>query len=257
MTSETAQEFRGSQRHLLDLISHPNYVVLMNDLLAGVATITNSECRIPTGHGAPNEWELPQFISTHCAAWLDVERVRGWWLPTQPGGKDAKGATWDLLSTCRMNGQNGLLLVEAKAHESELSFAGKALNPAASDQSKLNHAHIAGALQQANRGLRALLGNDASLRIDSHYQLANRLAWAWKLAECGVPVVLLYLGFTGDTYFNDHFKDGDHWQRAMGAYMSGVVPSGLPGRTVGTTGRGSFVMLVKDSPVSQSSPVRR
>ena len=121
----------------------------------------------------------------------------------------------------------------------------------------MNHAHIAGALQEANRGLRALLGNDVSLRIDSHYQLANRLAWAWKLADCGVPVVLLYLGFTGDTYFNDHFKDGDHWQRAMGAYMNGVVPSGLPSRTVGTVALGSFVMLVKESPVSQSSPARQ
>ena len=200
---------------------------------------------------------MPQFIGTHCAALLDVERVRGWWLPTQPGRKDAKGATWDLLSTCRVNGQNGLLLVEAKAHESELSLAGKRLKLVASEQSKLNHAHIEGALREANRGLRALLGNDVNLSIDSHYQLANRLAWTWKLADCGVPVVLLYLGFTGDTYFNDHFTNGDHWQQAMRAYMGGVVPSGLPGRTVGTSGLGSLVMLVKDSPVSQSSPVRR
>jgi hypothetical protein len=174
--------------------------------------------------------------------------VQRWWLPKQPNGKDAKGATWDLLSTCRVNGQRGLLLVEAKAHESELSFAGKTLKPSASEQSKLNHVHITGALQEANRALRLLLGDEVNLTIKSHYQLANRLAWTWKLADCGVPVVLLYLGFTGDTYFNDHFRDGDHWQRAMRAYMSGVVPLSLPGRTVNTAGHGSFVMLVHSLP---------
>jgi hypothetical protein len=186
-----------------------------------------------------------------------MQRVQRWWLPQQPGGKDAKGATWDLLSTCRVNGQSGLLLVEAKAHESELSFAGKSLKPSASEQSKLNHAHITGALQEANRGLRALLGDDINLTIESHYQLANRLAWTWKLADCGVPVVLLYLGFIGDTHFKDYFRDADHWQRAMGACMNGVVPLSLPGRTVSTAGRGSFVMLVKAAGVPQSSQACR
>jgi hypothetical protein len=43
-------------------------------------------------------------------------------------------------------------------------------------------------------------GSD-TLTADSHYQLANRLASAYKVASAGIPVVLLYLGFTGDTYF--------------------------------------------------------
>ena len=246
MSTQTVKELRGSQRHLLDLISHPNYVAVMNSLLAGFATVTESECRIPTGHVAPSEWEIPAFAAKHCAMWFDVERVNNWWLPPQQ--RKVRGATWDLLSTCRVNGRNGLLLVEAKAHKTELSFAGKNLKPSASEQSKLNHTHIAGALQEANCGLRSLLGDEVNLSIESHYQLANRLAWTWKLADCGVPVVLLYLGFTGDTYFADHFKDGDHWQRAMGAYMQGVVPVGLPGHTVELGGRGSFVMLVRSLP---------
>jgi hypothetical protein len=62
-------------------------------------------------------------------------------------------------------------------------------------------------------------------------------------------VVLLYLGFTGDTYFRDHFKDADHWQRVMGAYIHGVIPEGLPGVTVSTNRGGSFTMLVESIPV--------
>lgn len=34
---------------------------------------------------------------------------------------------------------------------------------------------------------------------DSYYQLSNRFAWTWKLASLGVPVVLLYLGFSNAT----------------------------------------------------------
>jgi len=36
---------------------------------------------------------------------------------------------------------------------------------------------------------------DVRLDRDSHHQLANRLAFTWKLATLGIPVVLLY--FTG------------------------------------------------------------
>ena len=31
---------------------------------------------------------------------------------------------------------------------------------------------------------------------ESHYQLANRLAFACKITSLGIPTVLVYLGFT-------------------------------------------------------------
>lgn len=34
-----------------------------------------------------------------------------------------------------------------------------------------------------------------SLSADSHYQLSNRFAFAWKVAAMGIPVVLVYLAF--------------------------------------------------------------
>ena len=36
-----------------------------------------------------------------------------------------------------------------------------------------------------------------SAEVDSHYQMSNRFAWAWKLTELGIPVILAYLRFIG------------------------------------------------------------
>jgi hypothetical protein len=68
---------------------------------------------------------------------------------------------------------------------------------------------------------------------DSHYQLSNRLAFAWKLASLGVPTVLLYLGFTGDDGIRDvgaPFADSGHWMTALNAYFDGVAAAPLLGR---------------------------
>ena len=37
----------------------------------------------------------------------------------------------------------------------------------------------------------------------NHYSLCNRVAWAWKLAQLGVPVVWVYLGFLNATEMLD------------------------------------------------------
>ncbi len=62
--------------------------------------------------------------------------------------------------------------------------------------SKRNHAQIGRAISEASLGLKDTM-DGWNLSRDSHYQLANRFAWAWKLASMGVPVVLVYLGFLG------------------------------------------------------------
>ena len=235
-------KLRGSKQHLLTLISDPNYVAAMNRLLSGFATVTSDECRVPAGCDAPGECGLPHFLAAHCATWFDTQHVQNWWLPQQSTGRPPKGVTWDLLSTCTVSQRRGLLLVEAKAHKSE-SWS----RPSA--QSKVNHSHIVRVLQEVNRGLRAVVGDSVNITIDSHYQLANRLAWTWKLAECGLPVVLLYLGFIGDTHFRDCFRHDDHWQGVMKVHLEGSVPLDLPGRTITVGSTGSFVLLVKSMPV--------
>jgi hypothetical protein len=97
-----------------------------------------------------------------------------------------------------------------------------------SEDSKRNHDNISDQISQASAGLMKSCGPGFNLSINSHYQLANRLTYLWKMAECGVPTVLLYLGFTGDDSFKGYLRDDRHWQRVMGGYMQGIVPHSLP-----------------------------
>ena len=163
-----------------------------------------------------------------------------WWVT----GRGTR-PTWDLLCHPIVSEKPGLLLVEAKAHEGELDWAGKRLQPSAKLASKVNHAQIADCIRETNVALNKLCDGVFGLDVDSHYQLANRIAYAWKLADLGLPVVLLYLGFTHDNYFDDYIRDDAHWQRVMGGYMQGVVPQQFPERVHNLASGGSLQMLVR------------
>jgi len=249
---------RGSAKHILEWLECDQFRHAFNTLTADAsASIHPNDKWQPFGKAnkdACRELEIPAFCAKHFADLPLNSSLKHWWLPPQADGKTRKGATWDLLSSCTIKGKKGLLLVEAKAHANELKYSGKSLLPTASIQSQLNHEHIRRNLNEVSDKLNESTGGGFDLSIDSHYQLANRLAWAWKLADCGVPVVLLYLGFIGDTYFrSDYLKDADHWQRAMGTYMHGVVPKDLPGRTISGQAGGSFTLLVKSLPITERS----
>jgi hypothetical protein len=136
---------------------------------------------------------------------------------------------WDLAATCTIEGQRGLVLVEAKAHAKELSPAGKVLRKDASENSRENHERIGQAIEEARQALDPIVPG-VRISRDTHYQLSNRVAWAWRLATLGVPTILMYLGFVGDTGIDDvgpHFENEDHWQRTIREYMEGVIPAGL------------------------------
>ena len=113
----------------------------------------------------------------------------------------------------------------------ELSTAGKLLRSDASQNSHQNHAHIGAAIDEACAAWRR---TDPRVTIsrDTHYQLANRLAFTWKLASLGISVVLLYLGFTGDEGIRDAgkpFADDADWRRAFGYYVEHSFPVDLVG----------------------------
>ena len=65
--------------------------------------------------------------------------------------------------------------------------------------------------------------------------------------------MLLYLAFTGDTYFKDAIRDADHWQQLMRGYLHGVVPSDLPGRVLPHPSGGALTLLVGALPVTAVS----
>jgi len=108
------------------------------------------------------------------------------------------------VSTCKIAGRDGLLLIEAKAHDRELEEEGK--RPGDSD----NHKQIGAAIEEANRELNAIIPGWHLSRY-SHYQLSNRFTWAWKLAALGTPTILAYVGFLGATEMVDQGQPLRRW----------------------------------------------
>lgn len=215
-----AKHYSGSQKHLLDLLDldlRPSFNPLLEPF--GVS-INEEDIFRPIGRDDPKEFYLPQFCKEFCDGQFDFSPIVDWWVPSQ-----YRPPTWDLISTCSVNGSFGMLLVEAKAHKDELDWSGKTLAPTASVGSKENHKQIKNCIAGANSALLKTCDGIFNLAIDSHYQLTNRVAHLWKLACCNIPVVLLYLGFLGDAGIrHSYFRDDEHWQRSIGGYLDGVVP---------------------------------
>lgn len=178
--------------------------------------------------------------------------LRKWWLAVD---RAAKTPTWDIASTCEIAGKRGLLLVEAKAHKKELSPSGKLYT---SKNNPRNHEQIGQAIAEANAGLERATGNPWHLSRDSHYQLSNRFAWAWKLASLGVPVVLVYLGFLNA---QDMANEGSlfhcytDWERALKTYGDGVVDNSCWGKRWDIDGT-ALIPLIRtiDQPFDPSAP---
>jgi hypothetical protein len=159
------------------------------------------------------------------------EKVTSWWLAVRAG---ANTPNWDMASTCIIGEKNGLLLVEAKAHDAELKKDGKPRDKDASDGSDRNHEQIGRAISAASAGLNEAMAG-WNLSRDSHYQLANRFAWAWQLASMGVPVLLVYLGFLCATEVNDlgkPFADYADWSRVVLEHSRNIVPQRAWGQDI-------------------------
>ena len=63
---------------------------------------------------------------------------------------------------------------------------------------------------------------------DSHYQMSNRFAWAWKLTDLSIPVVLVYLGFLEAGEMADRgepFGDHDAWDALVRAHSAPLCPA--------------------------------
>ena len=121
------------------------------------------------------------------------DKLCKWWLTHRRG---ARLPTWDLVvSASNSSGRPALVLVEAKAHATELSSEGKLLvgrlTAEMQKRSNENHQRIAEAIAEAATALRALIPQIALSR-DESYQFANRMAFAWKLASLGIPVGLVF-----------------------------------------------------------------
>jgi hypothetical protein len=152
------------------------------------------------------------------------EKIKdNWWLTPKKGGNTPN---WDLVSSCTLdNGDKALIIVEAKAHKGELDKSGKKLKSDASADSKANHESIKKAIEEANDGLNKAYGSKRfDISVDKCYQLSNRFAFAWKLAELEIPVILVYLGFINATEMDNYFDDYDDWKEALLKHSKGIIP---------------------------------
>ena len=199
-----AVRHQGSRGHLLDLLDCGDWWARLNPLIASADACLDEDSRhVPISSKADTEWSLKKFCRAYCASDMEVDRFASWWV------RSGTPPTWDLIATCKIDRRPGLLIVEAKAYENEMHREGKQLPTSDTDgidisdlsrglaRSLINHGYIGRCIHEARDALRAHIPTIAIDR-DSSYQLSNRIASAWKLADCGMPVVLLYLGFTGD-----------------------------------------------------------
>ena len=152
------------------------------------------------------------------------ERLEEWWLATR-----ATTPNWDIASTCRINGKQGLILVEAKAHGAELTKQDDC-----GSENPENVKQIGKAISEASRSLQARTENKWKLSPEGYYQLSNRFAWSWKLATLKIPVVLVYLGFLNacemDSPDTKLFCSEPEWQRVLRTYCEGKVDNSCWGK---------------------------
>lgn len=214
---------KGSRKHVLDLIDNPDFVSIMNKILFPFDVVLEDKKTLrPKGYIDTSEFRLQRYSNEHKLVNL-FPNLKGfnfntWWNPH--GGS---APTWDMISLCKLNGKDALLLVEVKAHTNEFDTYGKKEKDTPTDGSEANQKNIKKRIKEACDDLKNT-STGFNVSIDTHYQLSNRVAFSWKLNQLNIPVVLLYLGFTGDTYFKDYFTDESHWEKEFKHYLNGIVP---------------------------------
>jgi hypothetical protein len=234
--------YNGSRRDVLLLLGSSGYADALNQALEGSGTVVReSDRRRPIGPANDTEYELPEFCREYLDGWFDVRQLEPpqWWIAT--GGRFATTPNFDLLSTATIEGSPGILLVEAKAHHSELETGGK---PLKQNSSVANHHRIGESISMANDALNAVAAGFALSR-DRFYQVSNRVSWGWRLASLGVPVTLLYLGFVQDPYWPlDGFRASVEWRDAARGYLANVVPDHVVGQRLRIGARGSLAIAI-------------
>ena len=110
------------------------------------------------------------------------------------------------------------------------------------------------ALARSQLGVAAFrLGTASHQSRDHKYQLSNRFAWAWRLADLGIPVALLYLGFLNAQDMGDIdpelFRSAEQWADAVREYGKGVVDNACWGQWLDIGGTPLLPLLrVYDQP---------
>ncbi len=217
-----AANHNGSRRDVLLLLDSPRYAEVLNSALTGTGTVISAgDVHRPIGAIDDREYELPEFSREYLNGRFEYQQIAepAWWIVKR--NARTRTPNFDLISTATVCGIPGVLLVEAKAHHGELETCGKAFR---SSSNLANHQKIGESIAIANRALNAFTSG-FKLSRDVFYQVSNRMAWGWRLASLGVPVIVLYLGFVQDAYWPaDQFKSSEDWMQAARDYLGKLCP---------------------------------
>jgi hypothetical protein len=248
---------RGSRKHILDWLELGDepFRTSLNQLLAGTgAEVRDTDPWLPRNRCSPKEARLESDNLGVLTKQIQSQ-LTDWWLVHALG---ANTPNWDLAARASINGCKGLVLVEAKAHIGELEKGGKRpakINTDKDDQDRYersvdNHKRIGTAIKEACDALWSQLPGICIDR-DRHYQVSNRIAFAWKLASLGIPVVLIYLAFLNDTGMPMPFID----ETPIRDYLSTVFPTAFLEQPI-ECGLASMQILVRSQQVLSLSPPR-
>ena len=219
---------RGSKPrcHWLTHGTNAQVAARLSALAAPWATVTATDRWMPGGFEDLEEARLHK--RSPLLDYAISKELAAWWLPA--GRQEARTPNFDIASTCTIDGTAGILLIEAKAHDEELKkeAVGKRHDVGASAASKTSHESIGKAIMEAQQGLSDATAVTWHISRDCHYQMSNRFAWSWKLAQCGIPVVLVYLGFLNADEMADQgmaFDDHGTWEALVRAHSAPLFPS--------------------------------
>ena len=233
LTKLRPNQRRGSKPRCHWLTHGPTEEVAarLTRLIAPYGRVAASDRWMPEGFQNVEEAQLhraPRLLNED-----EGRRLRDWWLAVASDA--SKTPHLDIASTCTVlvDGRSlpGRLLVEAKAHTQELikEETGKNLKPPVTFDARRNHARIGACMQDASLALAKDTKRNWGLSRDWNYQMSNRFAWAWKLTELGIPVILVYLGFLNAKEIEkggiqQPFRSHEEWSSLVTAHSQPLFP---------------------------------
>jgi hypothetical protein len=247
--------YRGSRKHILDWTAQPTFATELLQLLEPLhCRLEPRSVWMPVGYKYPDEARLETFGPRAFPNHIAWSLLSSWWLRHPKG---ANTPNWDIALRAELEGQPGLVLVEAKAHAEELLNSGpKRLDGGSSAHSQENDAHIRQALKEARDGLEPTLPG-ICIDCHRHYQLSNRIAFGWKLAALGIPTVIVYLGFLNDGGIADVGQpliDNTQWQAIFSSHLAEVCPESILAAPIATAGARMWLLARSRLVMEQSPP---
>jgi hypothetical protein len=243
-----AKERRGSKPrcHLLTHGSPDAVAARLTALVAPFAKVAPNDRWMPQGFEKADEATLPE------AERLLPPEVRNelkrWWLVA--ASNYTRTPNWDVASTCAIEGKAGIVLIEAKAHDQELikeETGRKNIKPPVSGAARRNFMRIDWAIRDASAALAEETRLTWALSRDWNYQMSNRFAWAWKLTDLGIPVVLVYLGFPRAKEMDDEgepLANAEDWQGLVKSHSQVLFPETVWDQRW-TCGGQAFIPLIR------------